>query len=57
MILSLVREGYLLEVDNLGCQRDLVARLHGGRRFEEAVEFSVEENGRTVRVLVDSWVR
>ena len=57
MILSLVRGGYLRGVENLDGQRDLVAWLHGGRMFEEAVEFSVEENGRTVRVLVDSWVR
>ena len=58
MTLSLVWGGYLRGVENLDGQRDLVARrLHGGRMFEEAVEFSAEENGRTVRVLVDSWVR
>ena len=27
--------------------------LHGGRMFDEAVKFAVEENGRTARVLVD----
>ena len=53
MILSLVWGGYLRAVENLGRQRDLVARLHGGRMFEEAVKFAVEENGRTARVLVD----
>ena len=57
MRLSLVQRGYLLGVENLGGQRDPVAWLDGGRMFEEAVKFSVEENGRTVRVLVDSWVR
>ena len=41
MILYLVREGYLLGVDNLGGQRDLVARLHGGRRFEETVNLQL----------------
>ena len=50
MILSLVREGYLLGVENLGGQRELVARLHGRRTFEETVKFAVEENGRTGRV-------
>ena len=54
MTLSLLRGGCLLGVENLG---DLVARLHGGRTFEDAVNFEVEENGRTVRVLVDSWGR
>ena len=35
----------------MGGQRDLVARrLHGGRTFEEAVNYAVEENGRTGRV-------
>ena len=38
-------------VENVGGQRDLVARrLHGGRTFEEAVNYAVEENGRTGRV-------
>ena len=55
--LSLVQGGYLLGVENLGGQRGLVAQLHGGRTFEEAVKFAVEENGRTMRVLVDSWGR
>ena len=45
MIFSLVRGGYLLGVANLGGQRDLVARLDGGRTFDEAVKFAVEENG------------
>ena len=31
--------------------------LHEGRMFDEAVKFAVEENGRTVRVLADSWGR
>ena len=48
MIFSLVQGGYLLGVENLGGQRDLVAQLHGERTFEEAVKFAVEENGRTV---------
>ena len=55
VILSLVWGGYLRGVENLDGQRDLVAWLHGGRMVEEAVKFSVEENGRTLRVLVDSW--
>ena len=45
MILSLVQRGYLQGVENLGGQRDLVARLDGGRTFDEAVKFAVEENG------------
>ena len=57
MILSPVRGGYLLGVENLGSQRDLVAPLHEGRTFEEAVKFAVEENGRTACVLVDSGGR
>ena len=44
----------LLGVENLGGP---MAQLHGGRTFEEAVKFAVKENGRTVRVLVDSWGR
>ena len=43
---------YLLGVENLGGQRDLVPGLHGGRTFEDAVKFAVE-NGRTAHVLVD----
>ena len=39
-----------LGMGNLGGQRELVARLHGGRTFEETVKFAVEENGRTGRV-------
>ena len=50
MILSLVWGGYLLGVENLGGQRDLVAWLDGGRIFEEAVNYAVEENCRTGRV-------
>ena len=57
MTLYLVQRGYLLGVENLGGQRDLVAWLHGARTFEEAVKFAVEENGRTARLLVDSWGR
>ena len=57
MILSPVRGGYLLGVENLSGQTDLVAQLHWGRTFEEAVKYAVEENGRMVRVLVDSWAR
>ena len=44
-------------MENLGGQRDQVAHLHEGRTFEEAVKFAVEENGRAVLVLVDSWGR
>ena len=44
-------------MDNLGGQRDLVARLHGGWTFEEAVRFAVEKNGRTARALMDLWGR
>ena len=51
MILSFVLGGYLLGVDNLGRQRDTVAGLHGGRTFEDAVKFAVE-NGRTALVSV-----
>ena len=52
MIHSLVPGGYLLGVENLNGQRDLVAGLHGRRTFEDAVKFALE-NGGTVRVLVD----
>ena len=34
-----------------------MARLHGGRTFEEAVKVAVGDNGQTVRVLVDSCGR
>ena len=57
MMISLVQRGYLLGVENLSGQTDLVAQLHWGRTFEEAVKYAVEENGRMVRVLVDSWAR
>ena len=57
MILSLVQGGYLLGVENLGGRKELVAWLRGGRTFEGAVEFAIEENGRTACVLVEPWGR
>ena len=57
MILSLVQGGHLWGVENLSDQRDLVAWLLGGRTFEEAVKYAVQEKGPKARVLVDSWGR
>lgn len=50
---SLVQGECLLGVESSGGQRNLVARLDGGKSIEEAVKFVVEENGRKTLVFVD----